>query len=101
MHIYELFKKFQELYIDILCFRYANNISLGDEVLVNKNDQLIPEKVENISILLMQGNGILANYLDAFIIEFNNPNKLTFFYYLKIIHSSLFTRCTCSPNKRR
>ena len=56
------------MFINIVCFRYANNISLGDEVLVDKNDQLIPAKVDNISILFMQGNAIHANYLGIFIL---------------------------------
>ena len=37
-------------------FRYADHVSIGDEVLVEENDKLIPRKVVNVSGLLMQGN---------------------------------------------
>ena len=37
-------------------FRYADQVSLDDEVLVNKNDEFIPTRVINVSSLMMQGD---------------------------------------------
>ena len=37
-----------------LC-RYADSVSIGDEVLVPENDQIVPVKIYNISNFLMQG----------------------------------------------
>ena len=70
-----IYKSRTGTFVNIVCFRYANNISLGEEVLVDNNDQLIPAKVGNISILFMQGNTILANYLGIFIPSSNKPLK--------------------------
>ena len=39
----------------IIFSRYAEQVSLDDEVLVNENDEFIPERVVNISSLIMQG----------------------------------------------
>ena len=39
----------------ILSFRYADDISIGDDVLVQRNAALIPEKVIDISRFTMQG----------------------------------------------
>ena len=36
-------------------FRYADQVSIGDEVLVRRNDELIPGNVTNISSFMMQG----------------------------------------------
>ena len=45
-------------------FRYADQVSIGDEVLVRRNDELIPGNVTNISSFMMQGNSyIKTNYL--------------------------------------
>ena len=40
----------------ILLFRYADNISVGDEVLVEGNDKLTPLRVINVSNIMMQGH---------------------------------------------
>ena len=37
-------------------FRYADHVSIGDEVLVKGNDVLTPAKVINVSSLIMQGD---------------------------------------------
>ena len=42
-------------------FRFADVISVGYEVLVEENDQLIPAKVLNISSLMTEGN--LSHFL--------------------------------------
>ena len=41
--------------IDIY-FRYADQVSIGDEVLFSRNDELIPGNVTHISSFMMQGN---------------------------------------------
>ena len=41
---------------NIFCSRFADQVSVGDEVMVLDNDKLRPEKVINISDLIMQGN---------------------------------------------
>ena len=48
----------------LVCFfRYAGSIYVGNEVLVDTNDQLIPVKVVNVSILFMQGKTIHPYYI--------------------------------------
>ena len=39
----------------IFNFSLADEVSVGDEVLVNENNGLIPEKVRNISSFIMKG----------------------------------------------
>ena len=36
-------------------FRYVGKVSIGDEVLVKENAELIPTKVVNVSSAMMQG----------------------------------------------
>ena len=38
-----------------LLFRFADKILMGDDVLVNGNDELSPEKVTNVTGFTMQG----------------------------------------------
>ena len=38
-----------------ISFRYADLVTVGDEVLIQENFQLNPSKVVNISSFLMQG----------------------------------------------
>ena len=40
----------------ILSLSYADQVSVGDEVLLNEKDELTPAKVINISEIIMQGN---------------------------------------------
>ena len=40
----------------ITSFRYANQLSVDDEVLVHSNNNVVPAKVMNLSNLMMQGN---------------------------------------------
>ena len=42
--------------IKIICLRYADEVSVDYEVLVQTNGRLIPAKVINISNFKMQGN---------------------------------------------
>ena len=42
-----------------MSLRYAEQVSVGDEVLVQGNHQLIPRMVTNISTLFMQGEYII------------------------------------------
>ena len=46
----------------IQCFRYSDEMSIGDEVLVNGNNAMIPAKVVNISSLTMQGSWWFSYY---------------------------------------
>ena len=39
-----------------LFYRYADQVSIEDEVLVKKNNNLTPVKIQNISNFAMQGN---------------------------------------------
>ena len=39
----------------MLSYRYADQVSVGDEVLVLRNDELMPAKVMNVSSIIMQG----------------------------------------------
>ena len=41
--------------IYIIFFRYADQVAVGDEVLVLENDDLTPTKVINVSSFNMQG----------------------------------------------
>ena len=38
-----------------LSFRFASKVQIGDEVLIQKNDEFTPEKVIDISRITMQG----------------------------------------------
>ena len=40
----------------IFDFRYANQLAIGDEVLVENNDEFTPRKVLNMTHFIMQGN---------------------------------------------
>ena len=44
------------LYINMLLYRYADQVRVGDEVMILRNDKLMPTKVMNVSSLIMQGN---------------------------------------------
>ena len=46
-----------------ISFRYANKVSVDDEVLVQENDRMIPAKVINVS------NSILAGIYNSFMIN--------------------------------
>ena len=52
-HIF-LEKIFETLY-SIFSFRHADQVSIGDEVLVEENDDMMPAKVVNVSTLVLQG----------------------------------------------
>ena len=45
----------QSIYFDLFSFRYANKVSIGDEVLIQRNDEMTATKVINITKSLMQG----------------------------------------------
>ena len=47
-------------------FRYADEVSNGDEVLVNKNDKLSPTKVISVSNTMMQGKYQLNLFFNNF-----------------------------------
>ena len=39
-----------------ISFRYADQVSVGDEVLLQVNDELTPVKVTHVSNIILQGN---------------------------------------------
>ena len=45
----------QSIYTWFVSFRYANKVSLGDEVLIHRNGEMTTTKVINITKTLMQG----------------------------------------------
>ena len=57
-----------------LSFRYADKVSIGDDVLVQRNGTLIPDKVIGLSNFKMQGKYSTCN---NFVILYE------FFYYKK------------------
>ena len=42
-------------YYHMLSFRYADQVSVGDEVIILQNDKIIPAKVIHVSNLVLQG----------------------------------------------
>ena len=62
--------------------RYANQLSIGDEILVQENNELIPEQVINVSNIIMQGNHyfkFLQNPYNTLL--FINLSIMPIFYY--------------------
>ena len=51
----KLFLKYEIFHLEFF-FRYADQLSIGDEVLIETSKTLIPAKVINVSNSLMQGN---------------------------------------------
>ena len=46
-----------------MSFRYADHVEVGDEVLVQENDELKPANVTNISSEIMQGDPYSSHYI--------------------------------------
>ena len=44
-----------------LSCRFAHDVAAGDCVLIQKNDQLAPEKVINVSSITIQGNNFVVS----------------------------------------
>ena len=42
-------------------YSYAGQVSVGDEILVQKDDNILPAKVINVSSIIMQGDLISFN----------------------------------------
>ena len=53
-------------------FRFAEQISVGDEVIIPRNDELTPAKVTNVSVIAMQGD-------QPFYIKNVKSNSISFF----------------------
>ena len=51
-------KLFHEVntFIQCLSIRYADQVFVGNEVLIERNDEVVPAKVIDVSSLLLQGN---------------------------------------------
>ena len=45
-----------ELFIQFLSIRYADTVFVGNDVLIERNHEVIPAKVIDVSSLLLQGN---------------------------------------------
>ena len=65
----------------MISFRYTDEVSVGDEVLVHENDELIPAKVIRVANALMQGTSL-----------FNSSNK--FFILLRYLVKNVFINVT-------
>ena len=48
-------------YSNMLSYRYADQVSVGDEVMVLRKDKLMPAKVMDVSSLIVQGNNSSSN----------------------------------------
>ena len=73
-------------HIKVILFflRYADQLSITDEVLVHQNDKLTPDKVINVSSLIMQGDydyPIVSNIL-----------ILSLFYFKKHVRTVSITK---------
>ena len=53
-------------YSNMLSYRYADQVSVGDEVMVLRNDKLMPAKVMDVSSLIVQGNYSSTNFFVFF-----------------------------------
>ena len=62
--------EFKANYSALLSYRYADQVSVGDEIMVVTNDKLMPTRVTNVSSLIMKGSCISSN-LFVFIILLN------------------------------
>ena len=67
------------------CFRYADQVSVGDEVAAQIDDELLPKKVVNVSSSTMPGICHLKYVFISIVISihcniFNNNINLTHFY---------------------
>ena len=61
----------------ILSIRYADHVSVGNEVLVEENYELIPAEVINVSTLSMQGDCISIHYSFMNCFKFYQPIQQT------------------------
>ena len=66
--------------MDIFCFRYADRVSVGDEILVQENNELIPDKVIKKSTFVMEGKNL---FKIVYKLLFNNIIHSSTFYSLK------------------
>ena len=66
--------------MDNFCFRYADQVSVGDEILVQENYELIPDKVIKKSNFVMEGKSLLKI---VYKLLFNSIIHSSKSYYLK------------------
>ena len=102
-------------FIQFLSIRYADQVFVGNEVLIERNDQVMPIKVIDVSSLLLQGNKCTNCLLFTSI-------YITLLYSIKCLNNELYcliiiinwkkqefreknnyllSRCLCSPDKWR
>ena len=65
-HLHQKIKENERHYNNMLLYRYASQVSVGDEVLVLRNDELMPVEVVNVSSLIMQGKSHLTLLISQF-----------------------------------
>ena len=66
--------------MDIFCFRYADQVSVGDEILVQEINELIPDKVIKKCTFVMEGKNL---FKIVYKLLFNNIIHSSTFYSLK------------------
>ena len=64
----------------IYYYRYADQVSVGDEILVQNNNELIPDKVIEESKFVMEGKNL---FKIVYKLLFNNITHSIISYYLK------------------
>ena len=62
-------------------FRYADEVSIGDEVLVQGNNGLTPTKVINVSKITLQGNHLFLTINLRKSNSFLSPISSSYFSY--------------------
>ena len=59
-----------QMKINNVSFRFAKQISVGDEVIIPRIDELTPAKVTNVSVITMQGDQPLyIKNVSSFLVE--------------------------------
>ena len=48
--------------VHLFIFRYADRVSVGDEILAQVNDEMVPTKVINVSNLILQGDCLFNSF---------------------------------------
>ena len=61
----------------LISYRYASEVSIGDELLVKENSKLLPAKVVNMSSFMMEGKCLSLDVHDTYL-----PYRNFMFYML-------------------
>ena len=89
-----------------MLLRYAEQVSSGDEILVQANDELTPARITDISVLMMQGRcyslfsfyAMYSLYFPVFLKVFSSENnvskKVKFcIYFINYLRPEILTFC--------